>query len=113
MTRIQTKSEINKIKQILIDKYKPERIVLFGSFAWGKPNQDSDLDFLIIKKVQKPRPAREQEVYRVLSDYHYSAESLPVDIIVHTPDEAKKRLSLGDPFIKEILTRGQVIYEKT
>lgn len=108
----QHQSAIDKIKQLLIHKYKPEKVILFGSYAWGKPHKYSDLDLFIIKKVKKSRPAREQEVYRILSDYHYSDDSLPVDIIVHTPDETKRRLSLGDSFIKEILARGRIIYER-
>ena len=108
--KIQAQAEINKIKHILINKYKPEKIILFGSYAWGKPNRDSDLDFLVIKHVDKPRPSREQDIYSLLMRY-FKNRQLPVDVIVHTPKETEERMSIGDPFIKDILTRGKIIYE--
>lgn len=110
---IQSKAaiEIDKIKKLLISKYQPQKIILFGSFAWGKPGKDSDLDIFIIKKVNKPRPAREQDVYRLLMR-HFSDRKLPVDIIVHTPQETDERFLLGDPFIKEVINSGKVIYDR-
>ena len=104
------KVEIDSLKTLLVNRYQPEKIILFGSFAWGKPNRDSDIDLLIIKQVNKPRPYREQEVYKILVK-NFATRRMPVDIIVHTPDEIKKSESLGDPFVKEIMTRGKVIYE--
>lgn len=113
MNQAQIQSALKTISQVLVQNYKPEKIILFGSYAKGKPNQYSDLDLLVIKKVKKPRPAREQDVYKILSNYHYSDNSLPLDIIVHTPDETKKSLLLGDPFITEILSQGRIIYERS
>ena len=112
MVQTQVQTEIDKIKKLLVGRYKPQRIILFGSFAWGKPHKDSDLDFLIIKQVDKPRPQREAVIYKLLVRY-FKNRQMPVDIIVHTPQETKERLSLGDPFIKEVLTRGKVIYERS
>lgn len=112
MTRIQVQAEINKIKNVLVERYRPERIILFGSYAWGKPNPDSDLDFLIIKDIKIPRPAREQEVYKILTQY-FRNRNMPVDVIVHTPKETQNRIHLGDPFIKEVLHKGRVIYEQS
>lgn len=110
MTQTQVQTEINKIKDVLVNKYKPQKIILFGSYAWGKPNPDSDLDFLIIKDVGIPRPIREQEIYRILITY-FKERNMPVDVIVHTPKETEERLNLGDPFIGEIINKGKVIYE--
>ena len=105
--------EIDQIRKLLISKYQPQKIILFGSFAWGKPNKDSDLDLFIIKKVNKPRPAREQDVYRLLTGYYSRQNSLPVDIIVHTPKETQERVILGDPFIRQIIDHGKTIYERS
>lgn len=104
--------EIQRIQQLLVKRYKPRKIILFGSFAWGKPDKNSDLDLLVIKQVRQPRPLREQKIYSLLMNYLTDRE-LPVDVIVHTPKETEERLSLGDPFITQILTRGKILYEQS
>lgn len=109
--QIRVSIEIDKIKKLLVSKYQPQKIILYGSFAWGKPDKDSDLDLFIVKQVKQPRPAREQEIYRLLMRY-FADRKLPVDIIVHTPKETDERLLLGDPFIKDVISRGKVIYER-
>ncbi len=111
MTQLKVAIEIDKIKELLISKYQPQKIIMFGSFAWGKPDKDSDLDLFIIKNVSQPRPKREQEVYRLLMRY-FSDRKLSVDIIVHTPQETDERFLLGDPFIKEVINSGKVIYDR-
>lgn len=111
MIKSQKQIELEEIKQLLIIKYKAQKVVLFGSHAWGKPKKDSDFDLFIIKEVDKPRPAREQEIYQLLGRF-MPDRNLSVDVIVHTPKETAKRLSLGDPFVTEVLQRGKVLYEQ-
>ncbi|MBL7159811.1 nucleotidyltransferase domain-containing protein [Candidatus Microgenomates bacterium] len=98
--------ELKKIVEAL-KAYKPEKIVLFGSVATGKFRPDSDFDFLIIKKgVDELRKGeRYSQVSKLLGSH-----KLPMDLLVYTPYEIKKRLYLGDPFIKKILSEGQVLY---
>ena len=110
MTNTYINAEIDLIKKLLVDKYHPQKIILFGFFAWGKPDRDSDIDLLIIKQVSQPRPYREQEVYKILTK-SFAKRYLPVDIIVHTQEEISERELFGDPFVKEILGKGKVIYE--
>jgi len=100
--------EIENIKSQLIEKYKPEKIILFGSHAWGKPNCDSDFDFCIIKEGvgEKNRYQRTLEVERLIE---YKEAS---DFLVYTPYEIRKRVWLGDPFIKKIVNEGKVIYDQ-
>lgn len=90
----------------LVKNYKPEKIILFGSFAWGRPGPDSDLDLLIIKKARKNHYRRIPEVRSYL---HHIDRAF--DILVMTPGEVKKRLRLGDFFIEDILKKGKVLYE--
>lgn len=111
MTTFQANEEVEKIKQVIVSKYHPKKIVLFGSYAWGKPNKDSDIDLLVVKEVKEPRPLREQAIYKILT-HHFTDRELPVDVIVHTTRETEERLALGDPFVKEILTKGKVLYEE-
>jgi len=94
---------VNKIKA----HYKPEKIFIFGSFASGKITADSDLDFFIIKRTNKPRRERQREVSRLLID-----REVPVDILVFTPAETARRKRLGDPFILDILYSGKLVYAK-
>lgn len=96
--------KIENIKNQLIEKYQPEKIILFGSAVWGE-GEINDIDFFIIK--------RDVPYYgsdRILELYHLVKADAPVDYIVYKPEEAKERLSLGDPFIKKIFKKGKVLY---
>jgi len=99
------KEEIKKITKQIVSGYKPERIILFGSFAHGKPNKDSDVDLLVIKKTKKPRTERHLEIDKILLD-----RIMPLDVLVYTPQEIKNRLSLGDFFIRNIINQGKILY---
>jgi predicted nucleotidyltransferase len=101
------RAEINKIIRQVIDVYQPDKIILFGSYAYGKPDADSDLDLLIIKKTSERFIDRWVNVRRIVSD---PKRSIPFEPIVLTPDELKERLAIGDQFIKEIVTKGEVLY---
>jgi uncharacterized protein len=89
----------------IADEYKPEKIYLFGSRAWGRPRKDSDFDLFIIKKTRAKRFNRHLEV-RGLIDGEIAA-----DILVYTPKETERRLYLGDFFIEDIIKKGKILYE--
>ena len=99
------KTVIKRIINKAIEEIKPEKVVLFGSQAYGKPNRDSDFDLLFIKNTKRKGIAR----YRWV-DQHIS-HVVPMDILIRTPAEIKERLLMGDPFYKEIMTKGKVLYE--
>ena len=88
-------------------KFQPEKIILFGSYAYGHPKPESDVDLLVV--MNTPLRSRQQrlEISRALSPRPF-----PLDIIVHGPEELEERLSLGDLFLREIVTRGRVLYER-
>jgi len=102
-------TELQRIVKILKDKYEPDKIVLYGSMNEGRLTKDSDIDILIIKKTSLPLAKRIQEVYMLLLDLNYK---IPLEPLVFTPLEIKERISWGDPFIKEVTSRGKIIYEK-
>jgi len=102
---MKAQKEIQKIKEQIVKNYKPEKIILFGSFADGKPHKDSDVDLLVIKRTKKAKTKRHLEVDRMLLD-----RNMPLDILVYTPAEIKKRLLLGDFFIKDIIKQGKILY---
>ena len=98
-------AEIEKITAQIIEKYAPERIILFGSAAWGDPGPDSDADFLIIKRDAPHYGAdRIRELSRVLE------RTIPIDLLIYRPEEFEKRLEMGDPFLKAIIDEGRVLY---
>ena len=96
--------EIQKIKEQIIEKYKPEKIILFGSAVWGD-NEINDVDFFIIKKDVPYYGAD-----RMIELYHLMDTNVAVDYIVYKPEEVKERLSIGDPFIKRIFEDGKILY---
>jgi predicted nucleotidyltransferase len=104
---VATKTDLNKIVKQLVDAYTPEKIILFGSYAYGQPNADSDLDLLIIKRTSERFIDRWINVRRIVSD---PKRSIPFEPLVLTPEELKERLAIGDQFIKEIVTKGEVLY---
>ena len=89
------------------EKYQPEKIILFGSYAYGKPRANSDVDLLIIKETEKPFYNRWAEVCRIVSDLR---RYIPFSPFVLTPTEWQIRVEMGDPFIQEIFEKGKILY---
>lgn len=85
----------------------PEKIILFGSYAYGTPTPDSDVDLLVVMKGDEPEVERYLAVSRLLRPRPFA-----VDILVRTPQEIKAAIRKGDFFIEEIATRGKVLYER-
>lgn len=101
--------ELKKLKKNIVEQYKPEKIILFGSLAWGKFGPDSDIDLFVVKKTKKRFGERIDEVNIIAN--RAGIES-PKDIIVLTPSEFKTRIRLNDFFIQDIASKGKVLYEK-
>jgi predicted nucleotidyltransferase len=101
------KSLINDIKSRIVEAVDPEKIILFGSYAYGKPSKDSDLDILVIMKSDLPRYKRSVPIYRALAGI-----LIPKDIIVYTPREVEEWSNVSQAFITTAVTRGKKIYEK-
>lgn len=91
----------------IVRNFKPTRILLFGSHAYGNPTQDSDLDLLIVKNTRLSFAKRARRVSQVIGRHVF-----PLDLIVLTPTEIRRRLKAFDPFLEEALTHGRVLYEK-
>ena len=102
-----SRETIKEITRKIAENFNPEKIILFGSYAWGKPERDSDLDLFVIME-SKERPLRRAASMRhaLKDDY------IPMDILVRTPEEIRYRMNIGDPFIRKILRDGQVIYAR-
>lgn len=96
---------IRRFAREVADRFRPDKIILFGSYAYGTPHADSDVDILV---VMAARNELDQAVrIRLTVDYNF-----PLDLVVRTPRNLSWRLAEGDWFLKEITTRGRVLYEK-
>lgn len=92
----------------IVSELKPEKIILFGSYAYGNPTPDSDVDLLVIMKTK----AKEIDRYLAVSNLLYPRQ-FPVDILVKTPREIKEEsIKKGNFFLHEILTKGKILYER-
>ena len=87
------------------ERFRPDKIILFGSYAYGQPHEDSDVDLLVIM------PARNQHDQAVKIRWEFPAP-FPMDLIVRTPKNLKWRLEEGDSFHTEITTKGKILYEE-
>lgn len=94
--------------QKIVQELDPEKIILFGSYAYGVPTPHSDVDLLVIMKTRANAKNRSWAVSRLLLPRPF-----PVDILVKTPKEMEKSLATDDFFIKEIVKRGKVLYERS
>ncbi|MFQ6130578.1 MAG: nucleotidyltransferase domain-containing protein [Armatimonadota bacterium] len=103
---------IERVVETIRDGYDPDKIILFGSRVWGDPDADSDLDVLVIKNSDKRAVDRIREVLQLVHRFQQRPYSLPLDVLVKTPQEIEQRLAIGDDFIQEILTSGRVVYER-
>jgi len=86
-------------------RFKPARIILFGSYAYGKPTPDSDVDLLVVM------PCKGRSLDAALKVRLAVDAGFPLDLIVRTPRELRRRLAMGDFFLREIVDRGEVLYE--
>ena len=100
---------IQRLVDRLSESYQPDRIILYGSYAYGTPDSASDIDLLIIKETDERPIDRRIEVRRLVSDLR---RKLPFSSLVVTPSELSKRLELGDDFFVEITNKGKVLYER-
>jgi predicted nucleotidyltransferase len=99
--------EFNRISEVLIREYKPEKLILFGSVAQGEFHPWSDLDLIVIKKTEKPLLERIGEVLRL------ARPRLGLDVLVYTPEEMEGLVDERRAFVlDEIIYKGAVAYER-
>ena len=96
---------IRRFARQVAERFHPDKIILFGSYAYGTPHEDSDVDILVIM------PARNQLDQAVKISFDVDPP-FPLDIIVRTPHNMQWRLAEGDSFLTEITSKGKVLYEK-
>lgn len=101
------KKQIEEIVRRIVDNYKPEKIILFGSYAYGHPTRQSDLDLLVVKDSNLPRYKRAQEIRKHL----WGLSEIPKGIIVYTQKEIDDWKNVKAAFITEVMRKGKILYE--
>ena len=97
---------LDEIAGKIANAFNPEKIIVFGSHAYGRPTEKSDIDILVIMETNKRKIERMVSVSKLIREHH---KKIDFDIIVKTPAEVKHRLEIGDPFIGEIMSKGKVL----
>ncbi len=108
-TRADIEPILKEIVEVLVREYQPETIILYGSYAHGNPTRHSDIDLFIVKETEKDDLARYVEVTTVI---YKPGRNISVQPMVYTPEELNIRIAIGDPFVREILTKGARLYRK-
>ena len=98
---------IRQISTHIVEAVSPEKVILFGSHAYGQPTRDSDLDLLVIYQTEERPVERRRRL-----DQLFKNRMVPMDFVCLTPREVENRLSGFDPFLEEVLRKGKTLYEK-
>lgn len=97
---------VAEVAQQIAARFQPERIILFGSHAYGQPHPGSDVDMLVVMETPLKEAEQATRICQRI-DYHFG-----LDLIVRTPATLRRRLALGDSFLREIIDQGIVLYER-
>jgi predicted nucleotidyltransferase len=100
------RANIRKFCKAVAKQFRPRKIILFGSYAYGRPTEDSDVDLLVVMNRTRPRGERMSFRIREAVDAGF-----PMDLLVRTPGFIAKRLKWKDCFTQEIMRKGKVLYE--
>ena len=97
--------EIKNLTSQIAREFNPDRIILFGSYAYGQPGNDSDVDILVVL------PFKGKPVRKAIEIRNQVNAGVPLDLIVRTPEQVADRVAQNDWFMREILERGHTLYE--
>jgi len=99
------REQIEQFARRVAEEFHPDKIILFGSYAEGAPNEDSDVDLLVIMP-HKGRPAEQATLIR-----ERVPRAFPMDLLVRDPEVLRQRLGWGDFFLREVVEKGITLYE--
>ena len=106
--RSERRKQIKLLCSAIAREFHPVKIVLFGSYASGRPHLESDVDLLVVMPFDGS-PFRQAAV--ILGHVVRTVGVLPIDLLVRTPQQVRERVQMGDTFMREIMERGKVMYE--
>ena len=99
------RSAIARFCEAVVREFRPQKVILFGSYAGDNPTVDSDVDLLVIM------PHRAKNVRKAVEILGRVAPDFAVDLLVRTPAEVRKRVRQNDWFMRDIVEKGLVLYE--
>jgi predicted nucleotidyltransferase len=97
--------EIQRLVDNLVAGYQPEKVILFGSYAYGTPGPDSDVDLFVIKDDPRPRWQRQVDAQLALN-----VNSTPVDVLVYTPKEFSMANPKYNAIVRDVQSKGIIVY---
>jgi predicted nucleotidyltransferase len=95
---------IRSYARAIAAEFHPEKIILFGSYAYGAPHEESDVDLLVVMRTADPHGAAVRIQYRLTPPF-------PVDLVVRTPEQLAWPLAQGESFLRTVVSQGKVLYE--
>lgn len=98
-------AEIKNLCGQIVEKFNPVKVILFGSYAYGKPRAGSDVDLLVVM------PFEGRESQQAIKIRQKISSPLPFDLLVKTPEQIRSRIALNDFFVREITEKGRILYE--
>lgn len=102
-----SEEQIQAVVRRIVEGYAPDKIILFGSYAYGVPTEHSDLDLLIIKEnAEAKRVERSISVWRLLWEHNVP----PMDILIRTPAEMEKAAGIFQSVETIAQTQGRLLY---
>ena len=99
------RAQIRQLCTLIAREFKPEKIILFGSHAYGQPTPESDLDLTVVMQFEG------DPLEQAVTMLNRLNMLLPIDLLVRTPEQVQQRLEMGDSFMRDIIERGKVMYE--
>jgi predicted nucleotidyltransferase len=102
-----TEEILQEVVRRVVEAVDPDKIILFGSYAYGQPHEASDLDLLVIMPSDKPSWKRSIPIYNALRGLLISK-----DVVVYTPEEVEEWSEVPQAFVTTAFRRGRVLYEK-
>lgn len=98
-------AHIQKLCKQIVERFRPQKVILFGSYAWGIPNYDSDIDLLVVM------PYDGNELQQMANVRGKLDSSMPLDVLVKTPEQIDRDLEADNFFTREIIENGVTLYE--
>lgn len=106
-SRAVSMGRIQELVHRIVQQFDPDKVILFGSYAYGRPRDGSDVDICVIMDTQVRTFEQSLKIIRYLSPLHFG-----LDIVVRSEEDFKRRIPQGDYFLQEILEKGKVMYAR-
>jgi len=106
MANMIPRSDIQATCDDIVRGFRPLKVILFGSYAYASPTEDSDVDMLVVMDIPEEEVRKKALEIRMRIPHRF-----PMDLLVRTPRELAFRLAHNDWFLREVMERGEVLYE--